>query len=338
MKLWIEVLARNGEVVERHRVEGLPVRVGRSYDNDIVVDDPYVAPHHLAIGLESPDEAAPPLLVARDAGSQNGVFVEAKRAGWSLAWRRGRAQRQPLVPLGPDTVLRIGHTLLRVRRADEPVPAELLDTTSHGWEGALPGLIAVGAVVTVTAIATWIGDAEDKEPLQYIMAVFGYLGGALLWATFWSILNRIFGGRVRFGRHLFIAACGVVAGACWRELAETLAFAFSWETLSRFDSLGDLAVVGGVVYHHILTIRPQARGFARGAASGLTVVAAAVALAQSQVSHHRLADELYLTSLKPPSLRLSRDLPSAEFFASTGAAKAAVDRARRENPSLLYED
>lgn len=338
MRLWVEVLARNGEVVERHRVQDLPVRVGRGYDNDIVVDDPYVAPHHLTIGLESAGDGTPALLVARDAGSQNGVFVEGRRPGWSLASRRGRAQRQPRVTLAPDTVLRIGHTLLRVRQAEEPVPAELVDTTSHGWEGALPGLVAVAAIVMVTALATWIGDAEDKELLQYIMAVLGYVGGALVWATFWSILNRIFGGRVRFGRHLFIAACGVVAGACWRELAETLAFAFSWETLSRFDSLGDLAVVGGVVYHHILTVRPQARSFARGAASGLTVVAAAVALAQSQVSHHRLADELYLTSLKPPALRVSRDVPSAAFFASTGAARAAVDRARAESPSLLYED
>ena len=47
--MWIEVLARDGEVQLRSRIETPEARIGRAFDNDIVVNDPHVAPHHLRI-------------------------------------------------------------------------------------------------------------------------------------------------------------------------------------------------------------------------------------------------------------------------------------------------
>lgn len=32
----VETLARNGEVLHRHRVASLPIRMGRAYDNDFI--------------------------------------------------------------------------------------------------------------------------------------------------------------------------------------------------------------------------------------------------------------------------------------------------------------
>ena len=42
---FIETLARNGDVLHRHRVERLPIRIGRGYDNDYILDDvtPYLS-------------------------------------------------------------------------------------------------------------------------------------------------------------------------------------------------------------------------------------------------------------------------------------------------------
>ncbi len=42
--IWIEILGRHREVVARYRGDGAEVRIGRGYDNDVVIDDPYVAP------------------------------------------------------------------------------------------------------------------------------------------------------------------------------------------------------------------------------------------------------------------------------------------------------
>jgi hypothetical protein len=50
---FIETLARNGDVLHRHRVDALPIRLGRGYDNDFILDDDYAPP---ATRVVEPDE------------------------------------------------------------------------------------------------------------------------------------------------------------------------------------------------------------------------------------------------------------------------------------------
>ena len=45
----IEVMNRSGQVLQRIPWAGKRLTVGRAYDNDIIVGDPYVCPHHLTI-------------------------------------------------------------------------------------------------------------------------------------------------------------------------------------------------------------------------------------------------------------------------------------------------
>ena len=48
--IWIEVLSRlHHDVAARYRFSDVPITIGRAYDNDVVVDDPHVAAHHLRI-------------------------------------------------------------------------------------------------------------------------------------------------------------------------------------------------------------------------------------------------------------------------------------------------
>jgi hypothetical protein len=69
--MWIEVLARDGEVPSRDRIERAEARIGRAFDNDVVVNDPHVAPHHLRVFRGEDGE-----LVAEDLGTLNGLYAE----------------------------------------------------------------------------------------------------------------------------------------------------------------------------------------------------------------------------------------------------------------------
>lgn len=40
----VEVLGRTGEVAHRVGLVRLPATIGRAYDNDVIIDDPYVSP------------------------------------------------------------------------------------------------------------------------------------------------------------------------------------------------------------------------------------------------------------------------------------------------------
>ena len=55
----------------RFRIAGPEARIGRGYDNDVIVDDPYVAAQHLRVFR---DEAGQ--LIAEDMGSVNGTFLD----------------------------------------------------------------------------------------------------------------------------------------------------------------------------------------------------------------------------------------------------------------------
>ena len=135
--MWIEVLSHQGDVAARVSVERDEARIGRAFDNDVVVDDPHVAPHHLRIHRGEDGE-----LVAEDIGTLNGLFPE------------HGAHRVKTVSLAKETGFRIGRTTLRVRDARHPVAPEkpLTPLRSHAkWAGLL------GAVLLLMlAVVQWL--------------------------------------------------------------------------------------------------------------------------------------------------------------------------------------
>ena len=138
--MWLEILSRHHDVVQRHRCTGPVIRIGRGYDNDLVLDDPYVAPRHLRL---SQTEAG--TWLAEDLGSANGLRAE-----------HGRARFDRLA-LDEDKIFRIGTTLLRLRSEHCPVAAERVDVRRIPlWPVAV--LLAIGIIgIELVVITTFCG-------------------------------------------------------------------------------------------------------------------------------------------------------------------------------------
>ncbi|MEH6433984.1 FHA domain-containing protein [Massilia sp. DD77] len=307
------MLARNGEVLHRYRVAALPIRVGRAYDNDFIVDDDYTAPHHVLI--EAGEDGK---LMLRDLGTRNGIVHKGRRV--------------TELGLDGDTVVRMGHTSLRVRGADYPVPAELRDRTMHGWEGLLPGL--AGALLTglVALLAAWLTDRGGFELERYVQALAAGIGIGLLWSGMWAFNNRVFGRHARLGRHMFIFGCGMAALLGFRLLESVLAYAYSWEWLTRYGSHAAVLTVAGVIYFHLATVKPQLRRRLRAMCAALAMLASGLVLVGNQQRHGRVADELYMSVLLPPEMRASPDAPVAEFIGQVKAMRAEIDAERKRRP------
>jgi hypothetical protein len=306
---FIETLARNGDVLHRHRVEALPIRLGRGYDNDFIVDDDYAAPCHAVVELDN--EAR---LVMRDLGTRNGVV------------HKGR--RHDRVALAADTVVRIGHTMLRVRAADAPVPPELVDRTMHGWEGGLPGLAGIVLIGAIALLVRWLSDREAFEFVRYLQALTYGIGLGLLWAGMWAFANRLFGRHARLGRHLFIVGCALVALAVYQIGANALGYAWSLEAFTRYGSHVALALIAGMVYFHLVTIKPQNRRRYAWICLALAILGSGLTLIGNKQRSGRLADELYMSVLLPPSVRASPDHDVDEFMAQVSAMQKRLDAER----------
>jgi hypothetical protein len=310
---YVELLARNGDVLQRQCLATLPIRIGRGYANDVILDDDYAAPSHAVVDLDADGR-----LVLRDLGSRNGIVV--------------RGRRVQDVVLAGDTVARIGHTALRVRAADWPVAPELVDRTFHGWEGVLPGALGLLLAGAVALLVRWLADDSLFEWARYAEALAAGLAAALLWGGAWACANRLFARHARLGRHLFVFGCGVTALAAYVVLGSTAAYAFSAEAFTHYASHVAVVLVAGAVYFHLCTIRPQNRVRYRWICAGLAVLCSSLILAGNMQRTGRLSDELYMAVLMPPTVRVSPDHGLDEFMRGVEAMQGPLDRSRGRKP------
>ena len=309
---FIETLARNGDVLHRQRVDALPIRFGRGYDNDFIVDDAHCAARHAIV--EAGEDGR---LLLRDLGSRNGVIHQGKRT-------TGLA-------LDGDTVVRLGHTSLRVRAADFPVAAEQLDRTMHGWEGGMPGLVGMFLIGLVALLTVWLNDTQAFQLIRYLQALAYGFGASLVWGGAWACANRLFGRHARLGRHLFIVGCALAAITAFKIVSSLLAFAFSLESITRYGSHVAILLVAGMLYFHLSTVRPQrARRFALPCLI-LALLGSGLSLISNEQRSGRLSDELYMSVLLPPSARVARTHSVDEFMGKVSSMKGKLDAERVKN-------
>src|ERR1700752_509234 len=105
--IWVEILSRHRDIASRFRFAGPQVSIGRGYDNDVVVDDPYVAARHLR-GFRDDDGRRG----SEDLGSTNVIF------------RGGGMPGLPPLLVNAHRPFRTGPTFLRFREPGHAVEPE----------------------------------------------------------------------------------------------------------------------------------------------------------------------------------------------------------------------
>jgi pSer/pThr/pTyr-binding forkhead associated (FHA) protein len=194
----VEILDPRGGVRSRARLDRFPAGIGRSYTNDVIIDDPYACPQHLQLVREEDGT-----LVVVDTGSVNGTTEVGMRQ--SLARVVVRAGLQ----------LRIGRTQIRFRDPTQPVAATIPDKGLNAERGLLGRPISAIAVSVATVVLfTVLAWLETYESTTIEQQTFGGLGVFMLivlWAGMWSLASRIVVQRFNFLAHLTLAGLAVIA-------------------------------------------------------------------------------------------------------------------------------
>jgi hypothetical protein len=310
--VWVEILSRQHEVLARQRLAALPATIGRAYDNDVVVDDPHVAAHHLRI-LRHADGS----LHAEDLGTRNGLFVE--------------RERRDDVALDADRVLRIGATLVRVRTSAHAVaPEEPIARRASAWPAAI-GCIA--GVVALAVLDLWLGETAEPKAIRYFMPLLILTVLVAVWTTAWSIVARVFTGHAGFGVHFLIVSAGLLAYSAYDEVAEIGAFAVSWTSLATSSYVVAWILLGGVCLAHLLAVNRAHKPLK----IGIAVVLAAAGIAMQTLKLDELranyGQPVTLRRLEPPALRLVAPQREAAFFTDSAALRGRLDAARTEEPA-----
>ena len=318
--MWIEVLSHHGDVATRIPVERDEASIGRAFDNDVVVDDPHVAPHHLRIYRADGGE-----LVAEDVGTLNGLFPE------------HGAHRVKTLSLAKEPGFRIGRTTLRVRDARHPVAPERLLTPPRAhakWAGLL------GAVLLLMlAVVQWLNITVQPNANALLLPLLGFITVLALWTIVWSVLSRIFFGQAQFALMLRIAVTACIALVIWDQVTEYASFSLAWRDAVEYSGLGAWALLGAACYGHLHAIGPRHMRAAMGLVIALVVAGAALQYFGRSETRRVIGQRASLGDLKPPEFRVLPLASADDFFLKADAAKARVDKARTKEPaSGLFGD
>lgn len=309
-KVFIELLNPDGSLRQRYH-QALPVRIGRAYDNDIILDDPYSAAHHAMLEYNQLDE-----LVLSDSGSHNGIKLKHKREAYFVV--DGHASYQ------------LGRTRLRIRTADFAVEPEQPDHINHRWEGWLPALAGVLLLALSSLLGTWVNDLAQKSTTDYLLAMVYMITFALAWSGAWALLGRLFSGQPRFGRQVFITSCMLVVAELWEHLSAITAYAFNWSWLSTFTAAPTIALIAVALYFHVTTAGHRWPRRLKAYLLLLTLLSSSIVMISQYQATKHVSDELYMGNLYPPSLHISRDQPASEFIAAMARLQNKVDEQRND--------
>ena len=312
--MWIEVMSRHGDVAARSRIDSPEARIGRAFDNDVVINDAHVAPHHLRIFRAEDGE-----LVAEDLGTLNGLYSE------------HGARRVRRLPLAKEPGIRIGRTTLRVHDATHPVAAEraLTAPRAHAtWAAGLGGLL-----VLLLLMLQWLNMTQEPSPNLLLLPILGFITALAVWTSFWSVLSRIFFGQARFALQLRIAVTACLVLLAWDQLSESAAFAFSFRDIVEFAGLGAWAVLAGACYAHLHTIGPRHMRAAMGLVIALIAAGALLQYFAKSETRRLFGQRANLGDLRPPQFRIVPLASADDFFKKAEGAKRRVDQARVKEPS-----
>jgi hypothetical protein len=240
--------------------------------------------------------------------------------------------------LNGNTVVRAGHTNIRVRRPDHVVQPERPDTTAHDWEGTAPAVMAIVLLALVSLHDAWISNSSEQVSTHYA-GRFGLVFGSLLsWAGLWAILNRLFGGRTRFGRHLLIGAAVLFGIELAAHLIEQTAYSFSVTWLARYQVYILYGLIAVAVYFHTLTMRPLSLALARNAALAFALVTLGLLAFVRYSAQQTLEYAAYVEALRWPASRASANVPSDKFVKQAARLTARVDAQRGAAPAADKDD
>jgi hypothetical protein len=311
---WIEILDRHGDVSVRHPVHAWPLRVGRDYSSDLVLDDPYVAANHLEINRLDGGRYQ-----LTELGSVTGLTIDSMRG------------KQTGATVSANDVIRIGQTQLRVRPPDYAVAAEK-PLPNNVWLRSWPGLILGFAILLLAHMLTlWLEYNRDDSYKILVEPLLGDIPTLLLWAGLWALIGRVLSGRANFIAHAVVASMVVALIMLLNSLLfGYVDFAFNTSLMTQVLSgvIGPL-LIGWLLYRHICLVSRVNR---RRLGITLAVLMAALSgmfYAIEEWTGDDLSGMDYSHTLGPPSMSLVHGKSTEEFIAGAGVLKSKVDEFKK---------
>lgn len=179
MELIVELVSRSQKLIHSQRIDGTEVTVGRAYDNDVVLADPFVCPHHLSL---TQTEGGVWQVCDRD--SVNGSFTDAQK------------QLIGCQPIRSGDVVSVGKSHLRFIYPNQAVAPTIRLSGIEGFLNFISSPLVVMAVFFLY-IGLLMGDhylqtVTELKTSVMLKTIFTLLMVSSLWPMLCSLVARLF--------------------------------------------------------------------------------------------------------------------------------------------------
>ncbi len=313
-----EVLEKSGKVHERIKLTQFPAVLGRAYDSDLILSDDFVSAHHARIEQNATGE-----FLMTDLDTENGSYLLPDM------------RMVKTLTLGADTLLRLGHTLVRLRRPHYAVAPPNIDTLARSrfafiFSSRLTLTVLALLMLSMLAFTAYQSSAQQIKLSKLILEILEIAALAPLWAGLWAILSRVFAHYAAYIAHAVIACLAIIGFFIVDTLVEYYAFAFSAQLSA--DILFDLlfgSLTFAVLYGHLrfatLLVPKRAGLIALASATALIALSSFTTYVQGLDFNDTLA---YPPELKPAQFRVVAQKSLDEFI--RGAEQLPRDLQRRD--------
>jgi hypothetical protein len=305
-KLIVEVLTRSGAHVAYHKVDRLPVTIGRALDNDIILPDPCVSSKHLTI----------------EEGSENWIVIDNDSENGTLLGK-GRKIEGP-TEITSGTQLLAGRTVLRVLSPAHAVPeAQPAPPPQGPRERPFIPVLSVASILVTGAAVTFsqfLDVAKETKLITLLANALPLLFFPFLWAGIWASTGFIVRRRALFGRQLLIANGAFILILLVTVAYEYLDYFTGSVTTADIFQYACMAVLSSLVLFLNLKTATGNVGFKRLLLSFVigTGVVAAIALTGRAESFEKNLTPEYSQTLKPPYAKPGKSVSLDEFVKESG--------------------
>jgi hypothetical protein len=318
----VEWVGRDGRVLRTQPVYAWPVTIGRALSCDVVLDDSHVAPEHASLDLHGGS------LLVRIGQTINGAAINHHHV---------LAGSQAALPAGD--VLRLGTTRLRVRLAsDQLAPEQPL--TQHILLQAIPHPVAPARWVLLAGLflalalaiiaEQWLDSDPDTSASTYLSRLLAVGGVVAIWTLLWALASKLFHGSLDYMAHLRRALSYSLAWSALGLALPAAAFMTGWPWLSRVADAGGSALICALLLAHLTLVLPSQRRALMAGFASLYLAGVGLNLWLNEQHQGRMFNELYVSTLLPPSFRLAQTVPPATLLQDVKATRAELDQLAKE--------
>lgn len=316
MEIVVEVLARHGRVRERYKLNGADIAIGRAYQNDVIIGDPYVCPLHLQLHYNADDGCWRVL----DQSTQNGTFLVGT----------GRLRQPHILRSGDE--FDIGESRIRLLLPQHEIAATRRLPSGRMLADYLASPITAVALLISTlglfAFAQYLGQGKETKLQELLLEALMFLAVPFVWACVWGLIGRVAVHDARFAFHLSMGSLLVVSLFVLSISAEYLGFGFSNDNLTLWlESLGEGVLVCAFLLGGLQMATQMHRLRRWVVANSIAWSLVGITMLTYTVKSDPYESQASMSfALKPPFARLQTPTSQEDFMAGLGDTFAELEQ------------